>query len=177
MTAYRVFPYDRAAYAHEPGGALFAPVSSANRIANPSLFCELYLSDSQAGAIAEAFGRFDTWTRERFVHNGKPYALAGYEIADAGAICNLDNAGRLLALHLRPSEVVARNRRVTQAWAARIYEMNQWIGISWWSRYDSRWQSMGIWDRASITVAAPPEELSLTHPALVEAATLLPRRI
>ncbi len=177
MRVYRVFPYDPDADAHEPGGTLFAASSAANRLANPSLFSELYVSDSPVGAIAEAFGRLDVWSAMMLQRTGHPYALAAYDVVEDERICNLDNACRLLAYRLNPSDVVATERETTQAWAARIYEADQWIGISWWSRYDSRWQSMGIWDRASLAAIGTPEELSPTHPALVEAASVLPRQI
>lgn len=63
MRLYRVFPYDAAALASQPGGALYDPPGTAGRIANPDLYRELYLSSSATGALGEAFGRFDTWPR------------------------------------------------------------------------------------------------------------------
>lgn len=177
MILYRVFPIDATAHPPEPGGALYAPPGSAGRIANPDLYRELYLSSTAAGALSEAFGRLDTWTQAMFLQRDRPYALATYELPDRAAICDLDNAGRLLAYELQPSDVVARERSVTQAWAARIYKSERWIGIAWWSRYDSLWRSMGLWNRRRLRLRGNPELLSVDHVAVQEAATLLPRRL
>jgi hypothetical protein len=175
MTLYRVFPYDPAAPLSQPGGALYTPFGAAGRIANPDLYNELYLSNSAVGALSEAFGRFDTWTQEMFAQGDRPYALATYELPDRIAICDLDNPGRLLAYDLRPSNVVARDRSVTQAWAARIHRSNKWIGTAWWSRYDSRWRSLGLWNREQLRLEQDPEVLGIEHAAVQEAAALLPR--
>ncbi len=177
MTLYRVFPYDPAALPAQPGGALYAPLGAAGRIANPALYRELYLSSSAVGAVSEAFGRFDAWTQTIFANRDRPYALATCELPDQAAICNLDDAGRLLAYDLRPSQVVARERTVTQAWAARIHQSKRWIGIAWWSRYDSQWQSLALWNRKQLRLQQYPEVLSAEHTAVQEAAELLPRRL
>jgi len=177
MTLYRVFPYDAAARPSQLGGALYAPRGAAGRIANPDLYDELYLSSSPAGALSEAFGRFDVWTQAMFAYHDGPYALATYELPDRTEISGLDNAGRLLAYDLRPSGVVARERSVTQAWAARIHGSKKWIGIAWWSRYDSRLRSLALWNRKQLRLKEDPDVLSLAHPAVQEAAELLPRRL
>lgn len=75
---------------------------------------------------------FDAWTQAMFAQGDWPYALATFELPDRAEICDLDNAGSLLAHDLRPSGVVARERGVTQAWAARIHRTKKWIGIAWW---------------------------------------------
>jgi hypothetical protein len=177
MMLYRVFPFEAAASPSQPGGALYAPLGAAGRIANPDLYRELYLCSSAIGALSEAFRRFDVWTQPMLAQGGQPYALATYELPDRSAICDLDNAGRLLAYDLRPSDVVARERRLTQAWAARIHRSKQWIGIAWWSRYDSHWQSLGLWNRRQLRLKRDPEVLSVEHAAVREAAALLPRHL
>jgi hypothetical protein len=174
---YRVFPLDVGARASEPGGALFVPRGGAGRIANPDLYHELYLSSTAVGAISEAFGRLDTWTPATLARPDLPYALVAYELPDRAAICDLDNAGRLLSYSLQPSDVVARERQVTQAWAARIFRSERWIGIAWWSRYDSRWKSLGLWNRKQLRLKRDPEVLSVEHAAVQEAAALLPRHL
>ncbi|HEY2476337.1 MAG TPA: RES domain-containing protein [Candidatus Cybelea sp.] len=178
MRLYRVFPFNADAKSSEPGGALFVPHHGAGRIANPKLYNELYLSSTAVGALSEAFGRLDTWTDSMLALHGRPYALATYELRDGHAvICELDDAERLLAYNLRPSEVVTRDRSVTQAWAARIYHSGKWAGIAWWSRYDSRWCSLGLWNRKHLRLRGRPELLTIRHAALQEAAALLPRRL
>lgn len=177
MRLYRVFPFDSAASTTEPGGALFAPHGRAGRIANPDLYHELYCSTSATGAVSEAFGRLDVWTAETFVRYERPYALAELEFDHAVRICELDNVGRLLSYELVPSDVVASDRAVTRGWAARIYKTRKWVGISWWSRYDSRWHSAALWQRRGLRVVKPPQPLSVEHPAVLKAAALLPRRL
>jgi hypothetical protein len=177
MRLYRVFPFDPSAPLTEPGGALFAPRSSMGRIANLDLYSELYLNTTAVGALSEAFGRLDTWTSTMLDDERRRYAVAEFELSDDAAICNLDSAGRLLSYELAPSDVVALDRSVTQAWAARIYRTKKWIGIAWWSRYDSRWQSIGLWQRRDLRLVKTPEVLYLEHAAVRKAATLLPRRL
>lgn len=178
MRLYRVFPFDPEAKPSERGGALFAPRGRAGRIANPKLYAELYVSSSVAGALSEAFGRLDTWNEEMLVVRDRAYALATYEFPeDRAAVCDLDNAARLLAHGLRPSDVVARDRNVMQAWAERIYRSGKWAGISWWSRYDSRWRSLGLWNRKHLRLINSPEPLTIRHAAVRKAADLLPRRL
>lgn len=177
MILFRVFPFDVTARPSEFGGPLFAPPNGVGRIANPDLYRELYLSSTAAGALSEAFGRDDTWTPNTFTRENRPYALARYELPDETPVCDLDNAGRLLAYDLSPSDVVARDRDVTQRWAARIYGSKKWVGIGWWSRYDSRWRSIGLWARRDLRIKGRPEILTTAHVAVQEAATLLPRRL
>jgi hypothetical protein len=177
MTLYRVFPYDASAGPSEPGSPAFAPRSGFGRIGNPDLYHELYLSTTAAGAISEAFGRLDTWNPAVLARPDRPYALASFDLADRAAICNLDNAGRLLACDLAPSAVVTRDRNVSRTWATRIYKTRRWAGIAWWSRYDSQWQSLGLWNKRGLRLKGTPEILSVHHPAVQEAATLLPRRL
>jgi len=177
MRLYRVFPFEPSAPLMDPGGALFAPRSAAGRIANLDLYSELYFSSTTAAALSEAFGRLDTWTASMLVRDGRPYALAEFQLSDNTRICNLDNAARLLSYDLMPSDVVASDRSVTQAWAARIYGARKWSGISWWSRYESRWQSIGLWQRKGLRLHKSPEILSLDSAAVHEEATLLPRRL
>jgi hypothetical protein len=87
---------------------------------------------------------------------------------------DLDDANRLVERELRPSAVVARDRSLTQRWALRIFEEKRWAGIRWWSHYDSRWGSFGLWDIAKLKlVEVVPLEPG--HPALVEAAAALSR--
>ncbi|MFZ0030446.1 MAG: RES family NAD+ phosphorylase [Candidatus Cybelea sp.] len=177
MTLYRVFTFDATARPAGSGGPMFASRSGFGRIGNSDLYHELYLSSTAAGAVSEAFGRLDTWTSALFAGRDRPYALAAFYLDDRAAICDLDNAARLLAYGLAPSDVVARDRSKTQAWAARIYKTDRWVGIAWWSRYESGWQSIGLWDVSNLQLKGEPERLSVRHAAVQEAAALLPRRL
>jgi hypothetical protein len=91
-------------------------------------------------------------------------------------LCDLDDPEQLRRLRLRPSDVVSRDYSRTQAWARRIYEQRQWIGVRWWSYYDPRWVSVGLWDigRLKLEEVRP---LRLDDPELVEASRTIVRRI
>ena len=79
-------------------------------------------------------------------------------------------------MKLRPSEIVLRDYMRTRAWARRIYEQRKWSGIGWWSYYDSRWTSFGLWDISKLAVS-DVEILTLDHPALLEASRMIVRPI
>ena len=101
-------------------------------------------------------------------------ALGRYELAERASVLDLDDAVTLRELGLRPSEVVSPDRTVTQRWARAIVDKRRWVGVRWWSYYDPRWYSYGLWDRRHLTVTGV-EPLSLEHPAVVAAATVLQR--
>jgi hypothetical protein len=69
-------------------------------------------------------------------------AIARYRLAEDAHICNLDDPGQLLALGLRPSDVVSRDYTRCRQWARHIYETRRyeqggWVGVRWWSYYES----------------------------------------
>lgn len=179
-SVYRVFPYREESTASEPGGALYVPPQGAGRIDNPGRFAVLYMSDAAAGAIAEALGRFPEWTQE--ILEGSPSligsyrALAKYRLSDHTRICNLDDPRQLLKLGLLPSVVVTRDYARSRNWANRIYEEGGWAGVRWWSYYDSKWSSFGVWDVRRVALEEVTR-LSLDHPALLEAADTIVRRV
>ena len=123
---YRVFPALPESAADEPGGALYIPPQQSGRIDNPGLYRVFYASDAEAGAIAEAFGRFPEWTPA--ILEGSPglpgslRTLARYSLSETAKICDLDDPEQLRLLGLRPSDVVSRDYGRTRAWARRIYE-------------------------------------------------------
>lgn len=179
---YRVLPYLASARAGTPGHPSYAPRSTGrNRVDNPGLYEVLYLGDSAAGAVAEAFGNLRTWDAGLFRGipslPGSLRALVTYELDDAAAVRDMDDARTLLDLALRPSQVVTRDRAVTQAWAAQIFEQRSYVGVRWWSYYDPRWGSFGIWNTADLRVAGADILDSLDHPAITEAADILCRVI
>lgn len=177
---YRVFPFLANAPHDEPGGPLHIPPSGGGRLDNPDLFSVLYLGDSAAGAVAEAFGRFPEWTPAMLpgpaALPGSIRALARYRLRDESLLCDLDDPRQLLALALRPSDVVSRDYTRTRAWARRIYLQRAWAGARWWSYYDPRWASVGLWATAGLTLKHF-EPLGIDHPALLEAGGIILRRI
>ncbi len=177
---FRVFPYAANADPDEPGGPLHTPRQGAGRLDNPESYSVLYLSDAAAGAIAEAFGRFPEWTPA--ILRGSPSlpgsvrAIARYHLQDELPVCNLDDPDRLSALRLRPSEIVSRDYARTRVWAREIYDQGAWVGVRWWSYYDPRWGSIGLWDAKKL-VLEEVLELRLDHAALIEAGRTISRRI
>lgn len=180
-TLYRVLPYLGSARPGEPGHPLFVPPSSGSaRVDNPGVYDTLYAGDDPAGAVAEAFGWATTW--QSALLRGPPSlpasvrALATYEFAASTVLCDLDDAPRLVQLALRPSQVITRDRGVTQAWALTLFGRGEFAGVRWWSYYDSGWGSFGLWDTATLAVTQV-SELTLDHPAVIEAAHVINRII
>ena len=177
---YRVFPFVANSAPDEPGGALYMPPRGAGRLDNPESCSVLYLGDSEAGAIAEAFGRFPEWTPA--ILSGSPSlpgsvrAIGRYRLAEDAQVCNLDDPARLVHLNLRPSEVASRDSAHTRAWARRIFDQGEFAGVRWWSYYDPRWASVGLWNIRSLA-AEDVRPLSLSDPALMQASRTIMRRI
>lgn len=179
MRLFRVFPYDKNAAPNEKGGALYVPGSTAGRIANPDLYRELYLSLEPESAIAEAFGRLPVWHRTDYVRaNGTPLALGTYELGDDAPIFDLDSVEALASLGIkRPSEVVVRNRKITQRWARRLFERGTHVGARWWSYYDPAWTAVALWDIAGVGPVGMPELLNAEHPSVKKTAQAIARQI
>jgi hypothetical protein len=177
---YRVFPALSNARPRDPGDALHIPAQGGGRLDNPDLFRILYMGDTPSGAIAEAFGRFPEWTSALLEGSpslpGSIRALARYYLPDNEPICDLDDPARLLALNLRPSHVVSRDYSRTRAWARQIFQLGNWIGVRWWSYYDPRWASIGLWKTGVLTLEEVVP-LRMDHPAFLEAANTILRRI
>lgn len=177
---FRVFPFLAGAAPQEKGGPLYTPRLSAGRLDNPDTYSVLYLSDAAAGAIAEAFGRFAEWTPA--ILGGSPSlpgsvrAIARYQLPDELPVCNLDDPDRLSELRLRPSEIVSRDYARTRIWARKIYDRRIWIGVRWWSYYDPRWGSLGLWEPKKL-VLEEALELRLDSAPLIEASRAISRRI
>ena len=177
---YRILPFLANAAPDEPGGALYVPSQGGGRLDNPELYDVLYLSDAAPGAIAEAFGRFPEWSPA--ILAGSPgfpesvRAIASYRLADDAPLCDLNDPDVLRDLRLRPSDVVSRDYSRTRAWARRIYEQRRWVGVRWWSYYDPRWASVGLWDLMGLAVQEV-RPLRQDDPALIEASRTFARRI
>jgi len=147
---------------------------------NPGLYSVFYAGDSEAGAIAEAFGRFPEWGPAMLRSSpnlpGSFRSIATYRLPDSTAVCNLDDPVQLIALDLRPSQVVSRDYMVTRGWARRIFEQGKWAGVRWWSYYDPRWSSYALWDPHELVLEAV-RPLRLNDRALVDAARITLRRV
>lgn len=176
---YRVLPYLAGVPRGRAGHPLFVPRSTgANRVDNPGRYQTLYVGDSPAGAVAEAFGWAPRWDAGLFRGSpslpGSGRALVAYELAETTDVCNLDDAGRLVDLGVKPSYVVTRDRSITQAWALRVFEQEAFAGVRWWSYYDPEWGSYGLWDCSRLAVK-DVQLLTIAHPAVRAAAEVLVR--
>ena len=180
MSLFRVFPFLPQAHVADPGGALHIPSQGGGRIDGPGRYSVLHLSDSAAGAAAEAFGRIPEWTAGMLEGSpalpGSVRAIAQYRLAPDAAVCNLNDPAQLLALGLRPSDVVSRDYAVTRTWARKIYDQRAWIGVRWWSYYSPEWFSYGLWriDGLRLESVRP---LTLDDPDLTGASRTIVRRI
>lgn len=138
----------------------------------------LYLAESPSAAVAEAFGSFELWTPAMFGEMptlpGSRRALATYEMPTEMPILDLNDANALVEWSLRPSEVVSRDRGLTQGWARRIFGSKQFSGVRWWSFYNPDWNSLGLWDYTGVRVTAV-DPLTSASPAVEEARLLLMR--
>jgi len=177
---YRVFPFLATVPEDQPGGARYVPSRGGGRLDNPGIYSALYLSDSAAGAIAEAFGRFSEWNAAILQGSpslpGSARGIARFRLPDDAPICNLDDPSQLHSLGLRPSDVVSRDYVRTREWARIIFEQRKWIGVRWWSYYDPQWASFGLWNTDRLKL----EEirvLQLDDPDLREAGRIITRRI
>jgi hypothetical protein len=138
------------------------------------------LSDHAEGAIAEAFGRFPEWMSAMLAGSpalpGSIRAIARYQLGDESPVCNLDDPRRLVALKLRPSQVVSRDYARTRTWALEIYRQAKWAGVRWWSYYDPRWSSFGLWDARSLKLEEVTA-LTLRYAPLLDASRAIARRV
>lgn len=130
--------------------------------------------------MAEAFGRFPEWTPAMIAGSpslpGSVRAIASYELADEVLICDLDDPQVLLQLGLRPSDVVSRDYERTREWARTIFEQGSWAGIRWWSYYDPKWASIGLWETGALALQdVRPLQLDDAH--VVAASRTILRRI
>jgi len=179
---YRVLLHDPEAVPAEPGGLLYLPAQGGGRIDNPTHYNVLYVGDSPAGVCAEVFYRGAhriKWTASMLPLRRYPHlirSLAWYELADTAPICNIDDPKTLLEFDLRPSQIITRDYTQSQAWALRLFQTDRFIGTSWWSFNDARWKSAGLWQTDDIANMGV-DVLTIDHPALAEAASVLDVRI
>ncbi len=176
MIVWRVAPIDPRARRGRPFHPLYVPPPSGrHRLDNGDLYSVLYASGEPAGAVAETFAPFSRWGDFLLDHpRGARRRLVALDLSDEVSVLDLDDARALVRRRLRPSQVVTRDRSVTQAWARKVWEEGEWSGVRWWSYHDPRWTTLGVWTTTTVTVAGV-EDLSATHPAVIEAAEVMLR--
>lgn len=180
MRLFRVFPYDESAAPTESGGALFVPPSSGrSRIDNRDLYSVFYAATDSRAAVAESFGQLPVWRPETFEHgSGNPYALATLDAPDVPPLFELNDVDALRSIGVaRPTDVVTRDRDVTQGWARKIFEQGGFSGARWWSYYNPDWPIVGLWSYGAVSLAGVPQILSSDAAVVREAAAIIVRQI
>lgn len=159
----------------EPGHPLFVPASTGgHRLDNPHAYDVLYGETTRDARSPRRSAGHRGGAPGSPSMPGSVRALVTYHLAEDTALCDLDDAARLVELGLRPSRVVTRDRQVTQAWALDLFDRGECAGVRWWSYYDPDWGSVGLWDVSSLTVTEV-NELTVDHPAFVAAAAAIVR--
>ncbi len=152
MILHRCFPWDERADAAAPGGALWFPrvLQGEGRHDAPGYSC-LYVSEEPVAAVVEQLAPL-TGTElgaADLLRAGRPLSLATLALADAARLVDLDEPLVLAAEGLRPSLVATEERPRTQASASALYERHaNVVGLRWWSRFESQWANVTLFDRA-----------------------------
>jgi hypothetical protein len=179
LALHRVFPWDPRAVDGAPYSPTFVPVQQGSGRFDLADSPVLYLGDAPEHAVAEMLqgfrGRpFLASALRRF---GWPLALLRVEVPDdlAALVADLDDPARLVALGLRPSDVVSDDRARTRAIAARLHDDGA-SGLRWWSKLSGDWHAVVLFvDRVPFDrlTLSDPEPLSPSHPAVVGACRQL----
>ena len=192
---YRFFPWDTAADASSPGGALFNPRAQqgGGRHDNPHLYGAVYTSRVEVSAVAEWLVGFrgQRLAAVDFLRiDGRRWALVGLDDAapddaapddaapgDAapGGIVDLDDPLELVARRLRPSRVATRARSTTRQMAEALYSEGI-PGFAWWSTLEASWPNVTLFaERAldALRVAEGPREIGIDDPAVHAAAAAI----
>ena len=161
------------------GGPLYVPRDrqGAGRHDNPGRYGAFYTARSEVAAVAESIQAFrgrDLNADDLELADGSRLALARLDAAAPVAPVDLDDPAVLVREGWRPSGVASRDRTVTQAMAARVFDSGA-LGLSWWSTLDAAWTNVTLFaertlDVGAVTMAGGGEVLSLRHPAVIAAA-------
>lgn len=174
---YRVFPHQTGAGPTDWGGPLYVARlrQGVGRHDNPMQYGALYASRSPESAIAESIQKFRGQTltdADLELADGRRTTLATIDDSALDAaglpLVDLDDPQALLDHELRPSRVATRHREVTQPAALAIFDEGA-AGLGWWSTLEASWANVTLFaPRATghLTLAAEPEPLSVSHPAL-----------
>lgn len=147
MKAYRIAPWDADGGKNQLFQGLEAIRASqqSGRWDNSRLYGALYLSLSQAGAVAEVLGNHTEWVDALFDSPGTGLRrhLITVEIDDTvvKGIIDVDDARFLLSRGLRPSEIAGRARTSTRTLATDLFSEGA-NGVRFWSYYRPEWTNV-----------------------------------
>jgi len=185
LSLYRAFSFVDTAAPDTPGGALYIPPQGRGRVDNPSHYRAYYAARQPEAAVAEVLGAREPGAirsgslRGSSAVPGSTLALATLHLPSNHPLCDLDDPRELIARNLRPSRVITRNYQVSQHWALVIFRerlVRRWIGVSWWSFYESTWTSVAVWKPSALKLV-DVQPLTLDHQAVRDAAHALRRPI
>ena len=183
MIVYRCFAWNASVIRNDPDGPLWfpRPFQGDGRHDNPDLYGCLYVADRPVSCVVEqlAVFRSQRLTAPMLRRRGLPLALAELELADAADVIDFDNPRVLVRERLRPSAVATRSRQTTQAQARTLYEQRPSLAaVKWWSVYEALWANLTVFERAAAELRLNAvHELTLTHPAVIEAAHFFGMRV
>jgi RES domain-containing protein len=173
---YRTFPRTPGAGATEPGGPLFVPRldQRRGRHDNPDAYGALYLSRVPASPIAEILRDYVDRAAppQPLFREGSPIGLASVDDSALGDLLDLDDPRTLVARDLRPSGVATRTRSRTQKLALALHGEGV-AGFEWWSAIEASWINVTLFAERvvdALEVVGEPEQLTLDHPAVRDAA-------
>ncbi len=177
---WRVFPWDSTASpGHRFSVSYVFPRQFSGRFDLGGTPSVLYLAESPVHAVAEKIQRYRGQTLESsdLREYGRPLALVEVTLAAAAlsALADLSDPAQLLRLECRPDQLMSRDVTRTQAVSRRIHEQGL-TGFRLWSALSGDWHTVVLFgDRAGESGLGfgEPVELTLSHPAVVEAARAL----
>ncbi len=104
--------------------------------------------------------------------------MASLDAPNAPPLFELNDIDALRSIGVaRPTDVVTRDREVTQGWARTIFERGGFAGARWWSYYNPDWPIVGIWDHPRVACVAPPDILTADAELVRDAAAIIVRQI
>ena len=183
MTLYRCFPWNDRVRSDDPDGPLWFPrmFQGEGRHDNPQVYGCLYLADRPVSCITEQLAAFrgQRLIASMLRRRRLPLALAAIELDDEVPLLDLDDPAVLRRERLRPSRVATRERSITQPEALRLFLDHAAIGgLRWWSRWESLWTNVTVFDRAAPSLrVGHVEALTLETSALLEAAEMFGLRV
>lgn len=177
---WRVFPWDPGA----PPGARF----SASHVPEPTgrgrfdlprdLSPVLYLAETGSHAVGEML---QAWRGQRLhsahlIRAGLPLALVEVRVppASLGRLADLCEPAYLAATATAPDATASRSRERTRPIARAAWDAGH-HGVRWWSSFWGDWHTVVLFTRrlAGKLRLGEPAVLTLEHPAVTEAASLL----
>lgn len=181
--AWRVFPWDpQAAPGQQLSPSYVAPHQGSGRfdLADTGV---IYLAETPEHAVAEKIQRFRGQMLEAYdlTESGRPLALVECQV-EAHVLPHIADLcdWNILAKHaLGPDIIASRQLAKTQA-VSRMLSDAGYVGLRWWSALSGDWHSvvlfLGKLAPNSLRYAEP-EELTLDHRAVLEAAVSIGVRV